>query len=226
MLIRIENVLTAQPLASLRARLDAAPWVDGRLTAGHQSAQVKDNLQLSHEGEVARALSVEVLRALEGSALFISAALPRHVFPPLFSRYETGMQFGTHIDNAVRQIPGTAHRLRTDLSATLFLSAPEDYDGGELAIEDSYGEQRVKLRAGDMVLYPAGSRHRVSPITRGVRTVAFFWVQSMVADDGARALLFELDGTIRDLTRVDGTGDSVVRLTGCYHNLLRRWAQL
>jgi PKHD-type hydroxylase len=225
-LIRVENVLAAQQLASLRTRLEDAPWEDGRFTAGHQSAQVKHNLQLAHDGELAQALSLEVLRALEGSALFISAALPRHVFPPLFSRYQAGMQFGTHVDNAVRQLPGTAQRLRTDMSATLFLSPPEEYDGGELLIEDSYGAHSVKLRAGDMVLYPSGSRHRVLPIQRGVRTAAFFWVQSMVPDDAERTLLFELDSAIRDLTQTGAAADCLVRLTACYHNLLRRWAQL
>jgi PKHD-type hydroxylase len=225
-LIRVENVLAAQQLASLRTRLEDAPWEDGRFTAGHQSAQVKHNLQLAHDGELAQALSLEVLRALEGSALFISAALPRHVFPPLFSRYQAGMQFGTHVDNAVRQLPGTAQRLRTDMSATLFLSAPEEYDGGELLIEDSYGAHSVKLRAGDMVIYPSGSRHRVLPIQRGVRTAAFFWVQSMVPDDAERTLLFELDSAIRDLTQTGAAADCLVRLTACYHNLLRRWAQL
>jgi PKHD-type hydroxylase len=166
------------------------------------------------------------LRALERSALFVSAALPRHVYPPLFNRYESGMSFGAHVDNAVRQIPGTPHRLRTDLSATLFLNEPDEYDGGELVIEDTYGPQSVKLAAGDLVVYSADSVHRVLPVTRGARTAAFFWMQSMVRDDGARTLLHELDTSIRALTYAGTPGESLIRLTACYHNLLRRWADL
>jgi len=166
------------------------------------------------------------MRALERTALFVSAALPRHLYPPLFNRYEAGMAFGNHIDNALRQIPGTAYRLRTDLSATLFLSAPHEYDGGELSIEDTYGAHAVKLEAGDLVLYPASSVHRVEPVTRGARLAVFFWVQSLVRDDGARCLLFDLDTTIRQLTAKGADRESLVRLTACYHNLLRRWAEL
>lgn len=210
----------------MRVRLADAPWEDGRLTAGLQSAPVKDNLQLPHDGTLARALSDEVLRALERSARFISAALPHRVFPPLFNCYQDGMGFGTHIDNAVRQIPGTPHRLRTDLSATLFLSEPQDYDGGELVVEDTYGTHSIRLAAGDMVVYPASSRHRVSPVSRGARLAAFFWVQSMVADDAERTLLFELDSSIRELTASGADADTLVRLTACYHNLLRRWVRL
>ena len=166
------------------------------------------------------------MRALERHPEFISAALPHQVFPPLFNRYEVGMSFGPHVDNAVRQIPGRAHRLRIDVSATLFLSAPEDYDGGELVIEDTFGTHAVKLAAGDMVVYPASSLHRVQPVTRGARVAAFFWVQSMVRDDGARALLYEMDTAIRELTATGADGAALLRLTGCYHNLLRRWADL
>ncbi len=226
MITRITTLLTPDRLAAIRARLDTAQWEDGRATAGHQSATVKSNLQLAQHDPRARELGDEILRALERSASFISAALPRHVFPPLFNRYSTGMGFGAHIDNAVRQIPGTPHRLRTDLSATLFLSAPEEYDGGELVIEDTYGPHSVKLPAGDMIVYPAGSVHRVLPVTRGARTAAFFWIQSMVRDDSARALLYELDTGIRELGRDGVHGGGIVRLTGCYHNLLRRWANL
>jgi PKHD-type hydroxylase len=210
----------------MRARLDAAEWEDGRSTAGHQSAQVKSNVQLRQQDPLARELGMQVLRALEQSPLFVSAALPQHVFPPLFNRYAPGMSFGAHVDNAVRQVPGTSHRLRTDLSATLFLSEPGEYDGGELVIEDTYGSHSVKLAAGDMVVYPSSSLHRVMPVTRGARTASFFWIQSMVRDDSARTLLFELDTAIRDLTSTVADQGSIVRLTSCYHNLLRRWVEL
>ena len=226
MIVRVPKLLSAELLAAIRERLDGAAWQDGRLTAGYQSAEVKTNLQLAQTDAAARQAGDIVLRALECNALFISATLPRHVYPPLFNRYEAGMSFGAHVDNAVRQIPGTAHRLRTDISATLFLSEPHDYDGGELVIEDTYGAHSVKLPAGDMVVYPASSLHRVEPVTRGVRAAAFFWIQSMVRDDGDRTLLFELDATVRDLTEKGADRDSVVRLTSCYHNLLRRWAEL
>ena len=226
MVVRIASVLSCDELAAIRRRLERAAWVDGRLTAGHQSAQVKENLQLPQSDPVAREAGELVMRALERTALFVSAALPRHLYPPLFNRYEAGMAFGNHIDNALRQIPGTAYRLRTDLSATLFLSAPHEYDGGELSIEDTYGAHAVKLEAGDLVLYPASSVHRVEPVTRGARLAVFFWVQSLVRDDGARCLLFDLDTTIRQLTAKGADRESLVRLTACYHNLLRRWAEL
>ena len=226
MIVRIPSLLDAECLAEIRQQLKEAEWQDGRVTAGFQSAPVKHNLQLSQTDHVARAAGDLVVQALERNALFLSAALPHHLYPPLFNRYEPGMAFGAHVDNAVRQVPGTPHRLRTDLSATLFLSAPEDYDGGELVIEDTYGPHEVKLAAGDMVLYPADTLHRVSPVTRGVRLAAFFWVQSMVRDDGARTLLFELDASIRGLTRAGADREALLRLTGCYHNLIRRWADL
>ena len=226
MIVRIASVLSADELPAIRARLASGAWDDGRLTAGFQSAQVKANLQLRQNDPVAREASDAVLSALERSPLFVSAALPHHVFPPLFNRYGPGMSFGNHVDNAVRQIPGTPHRLRTDVSATLFLNAPEEYDGGELIVEDTFGTHSIKLAAGDLVVYPASSLHRVSPVTRGVRQAAFFWIQSMVRDDGARALLFDLDSSIRDLTATGADRDSLVRLTHCYHNLLRRWAEL
>jgi PKHD-type hydroxylase len=226
MITRISALLSADRLLAIHARLEGAAWEDGRATAGHQSAQVKSNLQLPQNDPMTREIGDEIVRALERSALFVSATLPRHVYPPLFNRYESGMTFGAHIDNAVRQIPGTPHRLRTDLSATLFLNAPEEYDGGELLIEDTYGSQSIKLAAGDMVVYPSSSIHRVLPITRGTRTAAFFWIQSMVRDDGARTLLYELDTSIRELARDGVRNESLVRLTACYHNLLRRWADL
>jgi PKHD-type hydroxylase len=224
MIVRIERLLSSEQLSDIRRRIDGAAWADGRLTAGHQSAPVKFNLQLPQSEPGAREAGDIVLRALEASPAFISAALPRHVYPPLFNRYQGGMAFGAHVDNAVRQIPGTHHRLRTDVSATLFLSDPADYDGGELAVQDTFGAHSVKLAAGDLVLYPASSVHRVQPVTRGVRTAAFFWIQSMVRDDDARRLLLELDTAIRDLGAADQ--DPLLRLTGCYHNLLRRWAEL
>ena len=210
----------------MRTRLDGAAWGDGRMTAGHQSALAKANRQLPHDDVTARELSEEVLRALERNALFISGTLPLHVFPPLFNRYETGMNFGGHVDNAVRQIPGTPHRVRTDISATVFLSEPGEYDGGELVIEDTYGTHSVKLAAGDMVVYPSSSVHRVLPVTRGARTAAFFWIQSMVRDDGDRRLLFNLDTSIQELTQSGANADTLVQLTACYHNLLRRWGEL
>jgi PKHD-type hydroxylase len=226
MLLPINAVLTAEEVQTIRARLAGAEWVDGRLTAGYRSAQVKVNLQLPQSDPAAVEASGIVVRALERNAAFISATLPHHVFPPLFNRYAPGMGFGDHVDNAVRQIPGTPHRLRTDISATLFLSGPEEYDGGELVINDLYGAHSVKLAAGDMVVYPASSLHRVEPVTRGTRDAAFFWAQSMVRDDSARALLYDMDTSIRELTARGADARSLLRLTGCYHNLLRRWADL
>jgi len=226
MLVHVTAVLTAQELHTVRGRLSSAAWVDGRLTAGYRSAQVKANLQVPQSDPAAQEASSLVIGALERNATFVSATLPHQVYPPLFNRYTPGMGFGEHIDNAVRQIPGTPHRLRTDVSATLFLTAPEEYDGGELVIDDLYGTHSVKLAAGDMVVYPSSSLHRVQPVTRGARDAAFFWIQSMVRDDGARALLYELDLSIRDLTSYGADARNLLRLTGCYHNLIRRWADL
>ena len=226
MLVPITAVLTAEEVLTVRAHLQRGAWADGRLTAGFRAAEVKANLQLAQNDPAAQQASDLIVRALERNAMFISATLPHHVFPPLFNRYQSGMGFGDHVDNAVRQIPGTPHRLRTDISATLFLSAPEEYDGGELMIDDLYGAHSVKLAAGDMVVYPASSLHRVQPVTRGARDAAFFWAQSMVRDDGARALLYDLDTSIRELTARGTDAGSLLRLTGCYHNLLRRWAEL
>ena len=226
MLLHVSAVLTAQEMQTVRTHLGSAAWGDGRLTAGYQSAQAKANLQVPQSDTAAQQASSLIVGALERNATFVSATLPHHVYPPLFNRYTPGMQFGAHIDNAVRQIPGTPHRLRTDVPATLFLSAPEEYDGGELVIDDLYGTHSVKLAAGDMVVYPSSSVHRVQPVTRGARDAAFFWIQSMVRDDGARALLYELDLSIRELTAQGADARSLLRLTGCYHNLLRRWADL
>lgn len=226
MIVHVPSLLDAAQLACVRTRLAAAEWEDGRATAGHQSSQVKHNLQLPAGSAAAREVGELIVRALERSAVFVSAALPRHVYPPLFNRYDGGMGFGAHVDNAVRQIPGTHHRLRTDLSATLFLSAAQDYDGGELIIEDSFGSQRIRLPAGDLVLYPASSLHRVTPVTRGTRLAAFFWVQSMVREDAERRLLYEMDSAIRQLAQATASPACIVQLTTCYHNLLRRWAEL
>jgi PKHD-type hydroxylase len=226
MLLRVTAVLSAQEVRAVRACLGGASWADGRLTAGYRSAAVKSNLQVPQSDPAAQEASGIIVSALERNATFISATLPHHVFPPLFNRYAPGMAFGDHVDNAVRQIPGTPHRLRTDISATLFLSEPGEYQGGELVVEDLYGTQSIKLAAGDMVVYPASSLHRVEPVTGGVREAAFFWIQSMVRDDGARTLLYDLDTSIRDLTSGGADAHSLLRLTGCYHNLLRRWAEL
>ena len=226
MITRIPGLLDAQQLAAIGALLRDASWEDGRATAGFQSAQVKHNLQLAQGSAAARQAGDIVVRALERHPVFLSAALPRHVYPPLFNRYEPGMSFGAHVDNAVRQIPGTHHRLRIDVAATLFLSPVADYDGGELVIEDTFGAHSVKLAAGGMVVYPASSLHKVQPVTRGARVAAFFWIQSMVRDDGARTLLFEMDTAIRELTAAGADSAALLRLTACYHNLLRRWADV
>jgi PKHD-type hydroxylase len=225
MLVRVPALLSAQEVAQCRNVLSRSQWVDGKITAGAQSAQAKKNLQIPESSKEARELGELILQRLGRHELFTSAALPLRVFPPLFNRYDADMKFDTHIDNSIRFVPGAPIRVRTDLSATLFLTAPEDYDGGELVIEDTYGEQQVKLPAGDMVLYPATSRHRVNPITRGSRWASFFWIQSMVRDDGQRALLFDLDNAIQSLRKKDGESAEAVQLTGVYHNLVRRWAE-
>lgn len=227
MLLHIPKVLDADQVARVRGRLEAAggAWVDGRATAGHQGAQVKRNLQIAEGSAISQELGALVLGALERNPLFISVALPNRVYPPLFNRYEGGMEFGSHVDGALRLLPGSPAKIRTDISATLFLSAPEQYDGGELLVEDQYGVQKVKLPAGDMVLYPATSLHRVTPVTRGARLASFFWVESMVREAAQRALLFDLDMAIVRLTKDNPGHPSLVSLTGCYHNLLRMWAQ-
>jgi PKHD-type hydroxylase len=226
MIVQVPNVLNAEQIARCREVMNRAQWIDGRITAGYQSAQVKDNRQLAENGPEARELGDMIVAALERSPLFITAALPLRLFPPLFNRYEGGESFGAHLDNSIRQIPGTGFRIRTDLSATLFLSTPDDYDGGELVIDDVFGAHSVKLPAGDMVLYPASSLHHVTPITRGVRFASFFWVQSMVRDDAQRALLFDLDMAINKVNQALPNHSAVVELTNCYHNLLRRFAEV
>jgi PKHD-type hydroxylase len=225
-LIAIPDVLDAAGVARVRALIDAADWIDGNATSGHQSALAKRNEQLPEESAAARDAGAIVLDALSAVPLFVAAALPLKVYPPLFNRYTGGDAFGAHVDSAVRIRRGSDFRVRSDLSATLFLADPDSYDGGALAIEDQFGEQRVKLPAGHMVLYPASSVHRVEAVTRGSRIASFFWIQSMIRDDGARRILFDLDQAVQDVASRLGQGDpAVVRLTGTYHNLLRRWAE-
>jgi PKHD-type hydroxylase len=225
MLVHVPNVLDAEAVGRCRRTLAEAEWEDGRSTAGHQSAQVKRNQQLPEGSRAARALGELVLAALEKSPLFVSAVLPQRVFPPLFNRYETSMAFGSHVDNALRAPRGSATRLRTDVSATLFLSDPDSYDGGELVVEDTYGRHAVKLPAGDLIVYPSSSLHHVTPVTRGVRLASFFWVQSLIRDTDQRRLLFELDTAIIALNEKLPEDPTQVVLTGVYHNLLRRWAE-
>lgn len=226
MLITIPQVLDPQRLTRLRGLLGRAAWADGRITAGTQSAQEKRNRQLPEDAPEAAEARAIVLEALAQSGLFFTAALPQKVYPPLFNRYEAGMDFGSHIDNAVRTFPATGQHVRTDVSATLFVTAPEDYDGGELVVEDTYGRHAVKLAAGDLVLYPGTSVHHVRPVTRGARVASFFWVQSMVRDDAKRALLFDMDGAIGALRKAHGESPPVIALTGTYHNLIRMWADV
>ena len=226
MLLQIPEVLTADQVLRARKILGEAEWVDGRVTAGHQSARTKDNMQLPEGSAAARDLGAMILGALEQHPLFISAALPARVFPPLFNLYQGGHSFGTHVDNAIRQVTGTPHRIRTDLSSTLFLTGPDEYDGGELIVEDTYGTHTVKLPAGHMILYPATSLHHVRPVTRGARIASFFWIQSMIRDDGERTLLFDLDVAIQRLNVEISDHPIALQLTGVYHNLLRRWADM
>src|SRR5579883_3297825 len=226
MLLTIPDVLTPDQVAHARQRFADAEWIDGRVTAGHQSALTKDNVQLPEDSPVAREIGDIILNALAKNSLFISAALPLRVFPPLFNRYAGGQSFGTHVDNAIRQVSTTGDRIRTDLSATLFLADPSEYEGGELNIEDTYGMQSVKLPAGHMILYPATSLHHVRPVTRGARICSFFWIQSMIREDSQRALLFDLDLAIQRLNRDLPQHPSAVQLTGVYHNLLRQWAEV
>jgi PKHD-type hydroxylase len=225
MLVTIADVLTKEQVAECRLLMERAEWVDGNVTSGHQSALAKNNMQLPEGSAVARQLGEMIQDALGQNAQFIAAALPLKVYPPLFNRYTGGQQFGTHVDNAIRHLRGTNFRIRSDLSCTLFLSEPEGYDGGELTIEDVYGEQKVKLPAGHMVLYPSSSLHHVTPVTRGSRVSSFFWLQSMVREDSQRTLLYQMDVTIQQLATDLGHADArVISLTGIYHNLLRRWA--
>ena len=225
MMLAVPDVLDAAGVAQVRAIIDAGSWQDGNATSGHQSALAKRNRQLPEDSAEAKSAARLVLDALGKSPLFVAAALPLKIFPPLFNRYEGGETFGTHIDNAVRIHRGSEFRVRSDLSGTLFLEEPDAYDGGELVVEDNLGAHAVKLPAGHLLLYPASSLHRVEPVTRGARIASFFWIQSMVRDEGARTLLFDLDQSIQAIAAERGHGDrEVIRLTGVYHNLLRRWA--
>lgn len=226
MLITIPDVLSSDELTQVRTALDTADWVDGKVTAGYQAQSVKENLQLPEAHPVAVKLGELVLAALARSPLFMSAALPLRVFPPMFNRYTGGGHFGTHVDTAIRAMAATGQRIRTDVSATLFLSAPDEYDGGELLVEDTYGVHSVKLPPGQMVLYPATSLHRVTPVTRGARLASFFWIQSMIRGDGDRTLLYDLDTAIQRVAKEIPGNPAGVQLTGIYHNLLRRWAEM
>jgi PKHD-type hydroxylase len=229
MLLEIPDVLTPEQVLEGRKTLETADWVDGRATAGHQGARVKDNQQLQPGTPVAVKLGEMILRALYSNPLFISAALPLHILPPMFNRYTGGGQFGTHVDGSIRQIAdgvGGQKNIRTDLSCTLFFAEPDEYDGGELIIEDTYGTKSVKLPAGHMILYPSTSLHRVTPVTRGARICSFFWLQSMIREDSKRSLLFQMDVAIQRLSAETPDNPSVVQLTGVYHNLLRQWAEV
>ena len=228
MFLRIANILSEDQLATVRASLNSerAPWVDGRVTAGHQGAPVKRNEQLDEASSMASELANFILSQLERNALFISAVLPNKVYPPMFNRYGEGMHFGTHVDGSVRMIPGSPQKLRTDLSATLFLTDPQSYHGGELVIESDFGSQSAKFSAGDLVVYSSSVRHRVNAVTRGVRLASVFWIQSLIREDTRRSQLFELDGTIQRLTQTGADADSLVRLTAHYHGLLKAWTEV
>lgn len=227
MLTCIPQLLSRAEVAEIRAMLDAADWADGRLTAGPQSAEVKTNEQLPPGAPVHAEVQARVLRALGASAAFMSVALPRRILPPMFNRYRTAQAFGAHVDNAIRVIPGSGETMRADLSCTLFLADPDDYEGGELIIEDHYGAQSVKLPAGDMVVYPSTSLHQVTPVTDGARVASFFWVQSMVRNDAHRSALHDLDQSIQTLGAERGANDPVcLRLTGVYHNMIRAFAEI
>jgi PKHD-type hydroxylase len=224
MLVRIPGVVSPAQAEDFRRELASASWADGRMSAGYLSQSVKNNAQLADTDPLAARLGQTILQAIEQNPLFTSAALPLKVLPPLFNRYATAQAYGPHIDGAIRPVGGTAHRIRTDLSATLFLSEPDSYGGGELVIRHGFGEQSFKLAAGDMLLYPASSVHHVTPVTHGERLAAFFWIQSMVRDDTERTILFDLDNAIQKLARDTGEHSGLVELAGVYHNLLRRWA--
>jgi len=226
MMLQVPGVLSAAQVREVRAALDKADWIDGRETVGQQGTQVKRNQQVPEQSPIGRDLARTILAAVVNNALFFSAALPLRFVPPLFNRYEGGEHYGPHVDGAVRSVPGTGERLRTDLSCTLFLCEPGDYDGGELEVVDTYGAHQVKLPAGDLILYPASSLHRVHPVTRGARICSFFWLQSMVRDDRQRGMLFELDQTILKLRARHGESEESVALTGHYHNLLRMWTDV
>ena len=226
MLISIDQVLSKTEVRDFRAQLDAAAWEDGAATAGTLAKSVKRNQQITDGSELCQRLGQHILRRLSSTPLFISAALPRTIYPPKFNRYADGGTYGAHVDSALMFLPGSHQQMRTDLSATLFLAEPEEYDGGELEVEGPFGVQAVKLAAGDMVLYPSSSLHHVTPVTRGARVASFFWIESLVQDEGERTLLFDLDQSIQQLTPLVAPDDPrLVQLTGVYHNLLRRWAR-
>ena len=226
MMLHVPDVLSAEQVREIRASLDATEWVDGRETVGDQGARVKRNRQLPEQSPVGRELGRTILGALARNPLFFSAALPLRFVPPLFNLYEGGEHYGLHVDGSVRSVPGTGEQLRTDLSCTLFLCDPEDYEGGELEVVDTYGTHEVKLPAGDLILYPSSSLHRVHPVTRGARVCSFFWLQSIVRDDRQRAMLFELDQVIQKLRGRLGECEESIALTGQYHNLLRMWSEV
>ena len=231
MLVQIPRLLSASEVAHIRGQLAATNWVDGKATAGSQSAEAKNNLQVPEDAPAARALGEIILGALGRNERFMSASLALRVFPPLFNRYDRGMEFGTHIDNAIRFVKpslgtGSPIRVRTDLSATLFLTDPQDYDGGELVVEDTFGSHAVKLPAGDLVLYPSSSLHHVRPVTNGARICSFFWIQSMVRADAQRTLLFDLDMAVQRVSSDMPEHPSLISLTGVYHNLVRQWAEV
>ena len=226
MLLHIPGIFDHTQVTQIRQALEEADWIDGKVTAGHQSSKAKHNLQLPEDHPLAREISEAMLQRLWQNPLFMSAALPHKVFPPLFNRYSAGGSFGFHIDNAIRQVRNSPERVRTDLSSTLFFSDPDEYEGGELVIQDTFGTQRVKLPAGDLLLYPATSLHKVEAVTRGTRLASFFWTQSLVREDSQRSLLFEMDQAIQRLTLDIPDHPSLIQLTGNYHNLLRRWAEV
>jgi PKHD-type hydroxylase len=226
MIVAIPDVLTSAQIVEARKLLESAEWVDGKGTAGHQAAHAKENRQIPADHPIARKVGETIVAALGQNSLFLSAALPLRILPPMFNRYSGGQQFGTHVDGAIRQVPGTGHRIRTDLSATLFLAGPEEYEGGELVMQDTYGSKSTKLPAGHLILYPATSLHHVTPVTRGTRLCSFFWVQSMIRDDGKRSILFDLDVAIQRLHLDHPKDPSAVQFTGVYHNLLRQWTEM
>lgn len=230
MLVTIPDLLTKEQVSEAKTLLEAAEWIDGRATAGYQAAKTKDNQQIPEGHPATKQVGETILRALGQNPLFMSAALPLRIYPPMFNRYSGGQNFGTHVDGAIRQFPGSPVRIRTDLSATLFFEEPENYDGGELCVEDTYGVHRVKLPAGSLVLYPSTSLHHVTPVTRGARLCSFFWLQSMIRDDGQRSLLFDLDLGIQklggELSGNEAAEKIAVQFTGVYHNLLRQWAEM
>lgn len=226
MLLQVPNVLNLEQLNQGRAMLEKAQWLDGKVTAGHQSAKAKNNLQLAENSPTAQKLGAMILEALAHNPLFTAAALPKHIFPPLFNCYQGGGNFDVHVDNAIRKLPDRQLSIRTDLSATLFFTNPDEYEGGELIIEDTYGAKQVKLPAGHLILYPSTSLHKVMPVTRGARIASFFWIQSMIRDDGQRSILFDLDQSIQKLGQQLPDHPSIISLTGVYHNLLRQWAEV